>query len=130
MSEAAKYVPRLIEDRLAELHTIMLCKVLSFNQTNHTADIQPLNMIKFKNTDNPQVRPPLLEVPCMKRKTMTLDAYDNPVINVDSPYYSVGDIVVVVFSERAIDTVLSGDIADSVYSRKHALEDAIIIGLI
>ena len=54
---------------------------------------------------------------------------DEEVIREYVPILQSGDMVFVVFSERALDDVLNGDIAYAAQSRHHALNDAVIVGV-
>ncbi|MFP4017565.1 MAG: Gp138 family membrane-puncturing spike protein, partial [Halanaerobiales bacterium] len=63
--------------------------------------------------------PPVLEVPVGFMKAGRF---------IIRPPYQKGDVVVVVFSEKAIDKLLiSGDPENPKYKRKHSLDDAIIV---
>lgn len=111
-----------IEEKLLNLHTAMPCKVLSFNGAEAT--IQPLFL---KTTNEGQEQYPVIEgVPVLKHRFK---------VNGSAPQlyesvYQPGDKVYVVFSERALDHVLGGDVADPEFNRRHSLEDAVIVGLI
>jgi hypothetical protein len=125
MSEAIKYLNKMIENRLTDLHTAMPCKVESYNEAEGTAKVIPLFKIKFLGEDVAQERPPLIDVPVIKHRyriSGNLVEY--------KPVYQAGDIVLVIFLERAFDMVKNGEIADPIYNRKHALDDSIIIGLL
>ena len=125
MSSLLNLTNSLIEERIANLHTCMPCKVLSYNESSGTADVVPLFMRKY--IDNPpQKYTPITSVPVLKRKYRDASG----AISVEEVIYEKGDIVVVIFAERAIDNVLSGNIADPKFNRKHDLKDAIIIGLL
>ena len=53
------------------------------------------------------------------------------VLECDGPVYEVGDIVLVVFCERAIDeALLAGRPVEPVSSRQHDLSDGIVVGVI
>lgn len=113
MSEAIKFLDGLIEERVANIHTCMPCRVERFY--GDSADVQPIFKRKLKNGQE-IAYPLLVNVPVLKRKTKP---GIEPVI--DSPYYEKGDIVLVVFAERALD---------GAGNRKHDLSDGIIIGLL
>lgn len=126
MSEAIGFLDGIIDERLAHLHTAMPCRVESYNESEGTCDVVPLFMRKFVNGSAQQL-PKLIDLPVMKRKRKTVvDGEVVPVV--DEPYYERGDVVLVLFAERALDRVRSGKVADPQYGRKHALEDGIIIG--
>lgn len=125
MSEVTKCLLKLTENRITDIHTSIPCKVESFNSSTNTAKVTPLFKVKFANDDVAQQRPPLINVPCLKRKIKI-----NNVITIETPFFEAGDIVLVVFLERAFDSVKNGQINDPYYSRKHALEDGVIVGLL
>lgn len=111
-----------IEEKLLNLHTAMPCRVLSFS--NGEATVQPL-FLKVTNGEQQQYNP-IEGVPVLKQRYK---------INGGAPQiyesvYQPGDKVFVVFSERALDHVLSGNIADPEFNRHHDLNDAVIVGLI
>ena len=97
MSGGIDFFDGLIEERLTNLHTAMPCRVRKFNEANGTADIVPLFMRKFKGKP-PQAMPMLINVPVIKRKYRK-----DGVIEVEDTVYESGDIVLVVFVERAMD---------------------------
>jgi len=110
-----KVIQNMINENLYDLHTCMLCTIVSFNALNLTATVRPIPQKKYKDgrVENYSA---ISNVPTLRRKT-------RPSIDVviDTPFYQSGDIVVVIFSERALDG--KGD-------RKHDLTDAIILGVI
>ncbi len=123
MSSLLKFMKALLEERIAEIHTCMPCRVLSFNEAKGTADVVPLFMRKYVDTPASEYSP-IMAVPVLRRKYKD----DSGVIKLEQVFYEKGDIVVVSFAERALDNVITGKIADPKYSRKHDLKDAIIIG--
>jgi len=122
MSEAEKYFRKVIEGRVTEIHTTMPCRIESFNEVTFTAKIVPLFKVKFKDQQAID-RPPIENVPVLRQKRKSGD-----IITIETPYYEPGDIVLVIFMERAMDMVQGNSTVDPKYSRKHALEDAVIIG--
>lgn len=111
MSEALKFLDGLIEERINELHTSMPARVERFDEAKCTADVQPL----FKRTlkSGQQVPLPLLMgLPTLKFKTKE---------KTYQPFFESGDTVLVVFTERSLD---------SAGSRKHDLSDGVIVGLL
>ena len=108
-----------IEEKLMNLHTAMPCKVLSYE--NNEATIQPLFMKTTKEGKKPY---PIIEgVPVLKQR-FNVDGVTKTYQSV----YQAGDIVLVVFSERALDHVLNGEIADPQFNRRHSIQDAVILG--
>jgi hypothetical protein len=144
MSEFYNVINQTIENRLVDLHTVMPCKVDSFDHDSGTANVIPLFKIKYVGQEAQQ-RPMLIDVPVLKQKykvisVVQMEKQDDgtylqverdlttPVIKETDTYYEKGDIVAVAFFERAYDMVKDGSIADPVYSRKHSLEDGVILG--
>lgn len=112
----------IIEEKLLNLHTAMPCKVLSY--ANGEATIQPLYLKVSKHEEGPY--PPIEGVPVLKQRFK---------VNGGAPQtyeavYQKGDIVLVVFSERALDNVMTGKIAHPEFNRRHSINDAVIVGLI
>lgn len=124
MSSSLNFFDDMIEERLAQLHTLAPCRVESYNESAGTANVVPLFMRKFRDRAA-EAMPPLTAVPVLKRKYRNTPGGS---IQTDIPVYERGDIVLVGFAERALDHVLSGRIADPQFERKHALEDGIILG--
>lgn len=124
MSEFIKLIEGTIEGRLADLHTAMPCRVERFNESAGTADVLPLFKRKFKG-QTAQNMPLLVGLPAVKRKYKSGEN-----IVTEAPFYEPGDIVLVVFCERAMDRALLGQPVDPLYNRKHSLDDGVIIGLL
>ncbi len=119
MSDGISFLEGLIEERLAHLHTAMPARVESFDPVKMRATVQPLFRRKFKGQGAIRM-PLLLDVPV---------AFIRAGGFVIRPPFRKGDIVLVVFSERAIDNVIyAGEEADPGINRKHALDDAIVVG--
>ena len=129
-----KVIKNMIEERLNEVHTCMLCRVISYNENTEKARIKPLQQRKYK--DGKAEDYPIIEnVPVLKRKvkrkettTTTVEGTSNLVqetgedeIYTDTPYIENGDTVLVVFTERA----RTGE-----GTRKFDLSDAVILGVI
>ncbi len=138
MSKSATFFRDLISEHILNLHTAMPCKVLSFNENEKTAKIQPLFKYKERNQE-PITRPPIEDVPVLYQRFKTVDTRatsedplqytDEEVIREFIPILEKGDVVMVVFSERALDDVLGGSVAYPSAHRKHSLNDAVIIGV-
>ncbi len=129
----------MIEEQMLNLHTAMPCKVLSFNESEKTAKIQPLYKYKERNQE-PITRAPIEGVPVLYQRFKTVDTRatseeplqytDEEVIREFIPILNPGDVVMVVFSERALDDVMGGSVAYPSAHRHHNLHDAVIIGVI
>lgn len=129
----------LIKEHILNLHTAMPCKVLSFNENEKTAKIQPLFKYKERKQE-PITRPPIEDVPVVFQRFKTVDTRatseeplqysDEEVVREFMPFLEQGDVVLAVFSQRALDDVLNGDIAFPSQKRHHSLNDAVIVGVI
>jgi len=139
MSNSTNFFHDLIKEHTLNLHTAMPCKVLSFNEQARTAKIQPLFMYKEKNQE-PVTRAPIEDVPVLFQRYKTVDTRatseeplqysDEEVVREFIPILQQGDIVFAVFSQRALDDVLQGNVAFPAQKRHHSLNDAIIVGVI
>jgi hypothetical protein len=104
----------------------MPCKVERYNEDEGTADVVPLFMIVYADGWK-EAYELVTNVPVVKRKWKD----DQGTINVETPFYESGDIVLVVFAERALDNAMvSRSPVDPGSSRKHSIDDAIIVGLL
>lgn len=121
MPKADAFLNELIEEKILKVNTGMPCKVVTF--VNGKATVQPLFMKKFKGSE-PRMRPVIQEVPVLKHR-FQIDGVEKEY----APVYKKGDVVYVVFAQRALDNVLSGEIAYPEYNRHHAIQDAVIVGL-
>lgn len=96
------------------INSCMLGRIETFDASKMKANVIPL--VKNKDGDKPM----LIEVPVSFIKA-------GPFLI--RPPYKKGDIVLVVFADEDIDNVLlSGNISEPNSTRKHSLDDAIIVG--
>jgi hypothetical protein len=96
------------------INSCMLGKIEAFDSSKMKANVIPL--VKNKDGDKPM----LIEVPISFIKA-------GPFLI--RPPYKKGDIVLVVFADEDIDNVLlSGNISEPNSTRKHSLDDAIVVG--
>jgi hypothetical protein len=119
MGEADKFLNDLFDTKLSELHTMLICRVVGTAGTKAT--VQPIG--KRKGADGViREYPQLVNLPVMSTRYGTTNL---------TPTYQSGDMVVVVFSERAIDRVIdsTGTVDPGSY-RKHNINDGVVIGLI
>ena len=112
-----KIIQDIVDEKLANLHTCLICKITKVDLEQMVADVKPLNQKKFKG-ENPQELPLIQSVPIALMHTK--DFYIRPP-------YDVGDIVVVVFSERRIDEIMNFGKDEAKGNRKHSMDDGIII---
>lgn len=111
----SKYKQNLVED----IHTFMLAEIDEYNHEEMTAKVMPLNKYRMKNNVFEE-RSLLIEVPIMHFRVK--DFYIRP------PYQE-GDIVVVAFfDEDTENSLLTGEIEETNSTRKHSLDDAMIVG--
>ena len=129
----------LIEDKLMNLHTAYIGKVLSVNGAQ--AKVQPLNMVKQYGKEAEKQKPITAYIhnnARYKLRTETLKYVSNvtnhsPVfsekeIMVSSPI-SAGDIVICVCAERDITEAKRGKLATPSLGH-HSLSDSVIIGIL
>jgi len=139
LNKGATFLKDLMKGYILNLHTSMPCKVLEFDANEMTAKIQPLYKYKERNQE-PVTRSPVEGVPVLYQRFKTVDTRatsedplqysDKEVIREFTPVLEQGDVVMVVFSERALDEVMGGSVAYPSSGRRHNLNDAVIIGLI
>lgn len=124
MSNSLSFFKDLINESVLNIHTSMPCKVIGYNESTMRAKIQPLFMMKEIGR-SPEVLPPINDVPVLFQKYKV-----NGVTETHIPVLSSGDVVLVVFSQRAIDDVLSGKVSYPDVNRHHDIHDAIVVGVI
>ncbi len=107
-----KLVKNMIDQVLDDLHTAAPARIEKYNAEKMTAEITLL----YKKSGNKL--PPIIEVPVSLVKA-------GPFI-IRAPY-SKGDIVLVVFSERALDYILNAEPQDPKSKAKHRIDDAIVV---
>lgn len=134
-----KIFEELIEEKLLQLHTAFLAKVLETD--GKTAKIQPLNMIKQKGKDA-QKRAPIENVPILQSvKKFKEESYQCPISFDGSSVkkeerkhilinnVEKDDIVFCLCSERNIGEAKNGVVAVPTIGH-HAIQDSIIIGVL
>lgn len=96
------------------INSCMLGKIETFDASKMKANVIPL--VKNKDGDKPM----LIEIPVSFIKAGSF---------LIRPPYKKGDIVLVVFADEDIDNVLlSGSVSEPNSTRKHSLDDAIVVG--
>jgi len=96
------------------INSCMLGRIETFDASKMKANVIPL--VKSKDGDKPM----LIEIPVSFIKAGSF---------LIRPPYKKGDIVLVVFADEDIDNVLlSGNISEPNSTRKHSLDDAIVVG--
>ena len=120
MSESLSFFEHLIEERLANLHTCFIARIEKYDPAKLQADIKPLFKKKYRHKAEPVALPVIPRVP------VSLFRAGGFVIR---PPYKKGDPVLVACAERALDLIMAaGKDEDPKSNRKHALDDAIVIG--
>lgn len=153
MSEATRFFNNLSYQVAMTINTAMPCKVLAYNESKRTAKIQPLFMTKEVG-QSPEALPPIDGVPVLfqryklnnnKSISVTTDAGEhsqytgsgahahNALTFKESvemiPDLRSGDVVLVVFSQRALDNVMTGRVSYPGINRHHDIQDAVIVGV-
>ncbi|WP_068792118.1 Gp138 family membrane-puncturing spike protein [Brevibacillus laterosporus] len=113
-----------LESELRQLHTATVAKVVTYDKATRRASVQPL--IKQKVKGKGIVPLPLLEgVPVLKQHFEVAGMVQEYL-----PVLQPGQIVLLVFSERAIDHALKGEHALPNARRRHSLSDAVVVGVL
>lgn len=123
MSKGIVTLNDFIEEKLLHLHTSTIAEVKRVN-SNKTYDVQPLIMTKEVGDEEGELLPLLVDVPATGFKGK-IDGSRKEI----EPAYEKGDIVVIAFAERAIDTALTGRKELPPDYRRHSLNDAYITGV-
>lgn len=119
MSDWVNWLKGAINNQLEDLHTCMPAKIESFDPVKMKATVTPLFKRVFKG-QKPVNMPPIVEVPV---SGLLAGGF------VIRPPYKTGDLVLLIFAQRALDNVMAaGNEADPEISRMHALDDAIVVG--
>ncbi len=105
-------IENMIEQELADLHTATPARIDSFDPERMTATVTILYKVSGVTL------PPVIEVPvaCMKAGPFVI-----------RPPYAVGDIVLVIFTERALDYILSLTPQEVQCKGRHRIDDAVIV---
>lgn len=125
MSNSTEFFSNFKNQILLSINTCMPCKVLAYNEGSRTAKIQPLFMVKEVNR-SPEKLSVLEDVPVLKQKYKVNGGATEEYV----PVLSVGDTVLAVFCQRAIDDALDGNIVFPGTSRLFDVHDAIIVGIL
>lgn len=116
MNELNRFFQSLERKYSQELHTAIVSEVLRYDPTKLQADVQPLSNVRG------EALPPILNLPL---------AYTGNATFIMHAPLTVGDLVLVIFSEHDIDTILEGiKTTNTMTQRTHDLDDAIIVGKI
>lgn len=112
-------VRKMIDQALDDVHTALPARVERFDLVTLRGEVVPLVKRKVQREGEPEPWPPILDVPFWMPKA-------GPFV-LRLPVQR-GDVVLLVFSERALDYLLvDGQPQDPRFRRRHALDDAIAI---
>jgi hypothetical protein len=115
--EPKDLIKALIDQALTELHVALPARIEKYDPQTLRAEVTVL--AKKTLEGKPVTIPPIVEVPVAILKAGPF---------VIRPPYVQGDIVQVLFNERALDNILiSGDPQEVGLTRKHTLDDAVVI---
>lgn len=119
MSEAMNFMNNIMGQVTDGINNCMLAKIDFFDPTTMRAEAKPLLKKQYKD-GTIEGQELLIEVPVSFLKAGPFFI---------RPPYKEGDIVLVVFADGDIENVLlSGEESDPNSTRKHSLDDAIIVG--
>lgn len=123
MGEAERFLNELFDTKLSNLHTMTIARVVGIS--GNRVSVQRIG--KKRGADGILRDHPIQS----NLPTTSLRLTIGESTDTYTPVYQIGDVVVVVFSERAIDRVLesSGTVDPGSY-RRHSINDGVVIGLI
>lgn len=114
-----EFVKRMVGQAIEDIHTALPAKVEKFDPTTLRGDVVPLVKWRTAKDTEPEPMPLILDVPFWMPKA-------GPFI-LRMPVKK-GDVVLLVFSERALDFILvDGQPQDPQFNRRHALDDAMAL---
>lgn len=153
MTNMTEFFSTLQQGVFMNLNTAMPCKVLSYDESNRRAKIQPLFKVK-EYGQNESSLAPIENVPVLMQR---YKIHNNQGISISTdpgehsqysgngahqhneitfketvefiPDIQVGDTVLVVFCQRAIDEAMNGNNVFPGTSRMFDIQDAVIVGV-
>lgn len=134
-------IKTIIESKLNNIHTTLVCKVISYNAIKRTASVQPLYRQTNIETGEQYNLPQIVEVPAIKQRFKSKEKVyslnggilSSQEVDVEKEYIlelKQNDLVVVIFSEKSIDDVMAGEIHAPRSKRSFDLSDGIIIAIL
>ena len=115
MSEEEKFFDSLLENKLEDLHTAILVKVVEYDPELQKVNVKPI-LKKMDGEEYPMILNVPIAIPNTEKFYITMP-------------YKKGDWGFVVFSERDFeDSIYSGDEQEIGHTRKHDITDAVFIG--
>lgn len=124
MGADTRFFDQLIRTIKLSIHTIAPARVLSFNESKQTADIELL-FLSLDNDGDLTKQPPIEDVPVLGMRYKV-----NGSVNQYTPYLKKNDVVFVGFAERALDNLEGPKVFDPEFSRMHSYSDAIVLGVL
>jgi len=117
LNQINRTIKAIIESRVGGIHTALPAKIESYNAKTMYATVILLNKKKLEESEIEI--PPIVEVPV---------AHFNASKFIIRPPYAKGDIVQVVFNERALDKLLiTGKSEEVKLTRKFSYDDAVVV---
>lgn len=105
------------------IHTLAPARVVSFNETKRTADIEILFMSRDEE-GNVEKYPLIQGAPVLGHRYKV-----DGITKTFSPILQSGDVVFVGFAERAMDHLNDSKPFDPQYLRTHSIMDAVVLGV-
>lgn len=116
--KASKLIKKIVNKKISEIHVALPAKIESYNPEKMIASVTLLAKNELEGES--VTIPPVVEVPVK---------HENFGPFIIRPGYKKGDVVQVIFNERALDKLLiTGDPEEVEYKRRHSLDDAVVIG--
>ena len=127
MTNSSEFHLQQFRGLLMSLNTAMPCEVLEYNPNTCRVKLQPKFEVKELGK-NPKKLPPIENVPVLIQK-FKMHSVSGEVIEM-YPHLERGDIVQVVFNQRAIDDALrSGGTVRPGAKRLFSIHDAVVVGV-
>ena len=119
-----KFYSSLIRKIKLSIHTIAPARVLSFNESKRSADIELL-FLSLSKDGTFKKQAPIEDVPVLGMR-YKVDGNINDYI----PHLKVDDVVFVGFAERALDNLEGPKVFDPEFRHMHSKKDAVILGVL
>lgn len=110
----------LAEKLLSDIRVGIACRVLAFDASSCTADVQPL--IRTSDSDPPMVH----GVPVLGQRLIAAGSTAEVVYK---PVLKAGDSVFVVCADRELNNAKTGKVSTPDTARRHNMNDAVIVGV-
>ncbi|ANS73711.1 hypothetical protein AWM70_03255 [Paenibacillus yonginensis] len=113
-------VSGLMNAKLSQVRVGLACRVVSFDPSSCTADIQPL--IRTAGNDPAMIH----NVPVLGQRLMLEGTVEELVYK---PRLKTGDLVFAVCADRELKNARTGQVAAPDTGRRHSVNDAVIVGV-